>query len=42
VTRFSENAKKGKAGFESVLEISRRVFSEEKKKEQIQSQTMAA
>lgn len=41
VTRFSENAKKGKAGFESVLEISRRVFSEEKKKEQVPSQTMA-
>jgi len=36
VTRFSENARKGKEGFESVLEMSRRVFSEEKKKEQNQ------
>jgi hypothetical protein len=36
VTRFSENAMKGKAGFESVLEISRRVFSEEKRKAQVQ------
>jgi len=40
VTRFSENAKKGRDGFESVLEISRRVFSEERKKEQ--GQRMAA
>jgi len=36
VCRFSENAKKGKEGFESVLEMSRRVFREEKQKEQIQ------
>jgi hypothetical protein len=34
VTRFSENAKTGREGFEAVLEMSRRVFSEEKKKEQ--------
>lgn len=32
VTRFSENATKGKAGFEAVLEMSRRVFGEEKQK----------
>lgn len=32
VTRFSENAAKGKAGFEAVLEMSRRVFGEEKQK----------
>lgn len=38
ITRFSENAKKGKEGFETVLEMSRRVFSEEKQKEQSQSQ----
>ncbi|TAQ91524.1 hypothetical protein B7494_g197 [Chlorociboria aeruginascens] len=38
VCRFSENARKGKEGFESVLEMSRRVFSEEKKKEQQQQQ----
>ncbi|EKD16635.1 uncharacterized protein L3040_001378 [Drepanopeziza brunnea f. sp. 'multigermtubi'] len=36
VTRFSENAQKGKDGFESVLEMSRRVFREEKQKEQSQ------
>lgn len=33
VTRFSENAKKGKEGFEAVLEMSRRVFREEKQRE---------
>lgn len=32
VTRFSENAAKGKDGFEAVLEMSRRVFGEEKQK----------
>jgi len=32
VTRFSENARKGKEGFEAVLEMSRRVFSEEREK----------
>jgi len=41
VTRFSENARKGKEGFESVLEMSRRVFSEEKQKEQIQQKITA-
>jgi len=33
VSRFSENAQKGKEGFEAVLEMSRRVFREEKQKE---------
>lgn len=32
VTRFSENAQKGKLGFEAVLEMSRRVFGEEKQR----------
>ena len=41
VTRFSENARKGKEGFEAVLEMSRRVFSEEKQKEQSQRKMMA-
>jgi hypothetical protein len=33
VTRFAENATKGKQGFESVLEMSRRVFGEEKQRQ---------
>jgi hypothetical protein len=37
VTAFSENARKGREGFESVLAMSRRVFREEREKE-----TMAA
>jgi len=41
VTAFSENARKGKEGFESVLEMSRRVFREEKQKEQIQEKMAA-
>ena len=41
VTRFSENARKGKKGFESVLEMSRRVFSEEKQKSLVQQEIMA-
>jgi len=35
VTRFSENARVGKEGFESVLQMSRKVFSEEKQKEKL-------
>jgi len=42
VCRFSENARKGKEGFEAVLEMSRKVFSEEKKKEQSQEQKITA
>jgi len=34
VTRFGENARKGKEGFEAVLEMSRRVFREEREKKQ--------
>lgn len=41
VTAFSENARKGKEGFESVLEMSRRVFREEKQKEQVQDKMAA-
>ncbi|KAI1763814.1 MSF1-domain-containing protein [Hypoxylon sp. FL1150] len=33
VTRFRENAVKGKEGFECVLEMSRRVFAEERERE---------
>lgn len=35
VTRFAENATKGKQGFESVLEMSRRVFGEEKQRQKM-------
>lgn len=34
VCRFSENALKGKEGFECVLEMSRRVFREEKQRQE--------
>lgn len=33
IERFSENARRGREGFEAVLEMSRRVFGEEKEKE---------
>lgn len=36
VDRFSENARKGKEGFENVLKMSRRVFSEERLRQQNQ------
>jgi len=42
VARFSENARKGKEGFEAVLEMSRKVFSEEKQKQQNQQELMMA
>lgn len=42
ISRFSENAKKGKEGFEAVLEMSRRVFSEEKQKERRQENMATA
>lgn len=42
VTRFSENARKGKEGFEAVLEMSRRVFREEREKEKLQVQEKIA
>lgn len=41
VTAFSENARKGKEGFEAVLAMSRRVFSEEKMRQQ-QAATVTA
>ncbi|KAL9001217.1 MAG: hypothetical protein Q9169_000401 [Polycauliona sp. 2 TL-2023] len=34
IERFSENAKRGREGFEAVLEMSRRVFGEERAREQ--------
>ncbi|KAI2625650.1 MSF1-domain-containing protein [Hypoxylon sp. NC1633] len=43
VTRFKENATKGKEGFECVLAMSRRVFAEEREKErQHSADTMVA
>ncbi|RQM08442.1 hypothetical protein DH86_00000464 [Scytalidium sp. 3C] len=43
VARFSENARKGKEGFEAVLEMSRRVFGEEREQQQqTRGQKMAA
>ena len=35
VERFSENARKGREGFEAVLEISRRVWGEEKERQKL-------
>ena len=35
IERFAENAKRGREGFEAVLETSRRVFGEEKERERI-------
>lgn len=37
VARFSENARKGKEGFETVLEMSRRAFSQERERQQQQA-----
>jgi len=42
VVRFSENARKGKEGFEAVLEMSRRVFGEEKQRQQPLSEKIMA
>ncbi|KAI9734922.1 MAG: hypothetical protein M1834_002002 [Cirrosporium novae-zelandiae] len=36
VVRFGENAKKGREGFEAVLEMSRRVFGEEREREKME------
>jgi len=41
VAHFSENARKGKEGFEAVLAMSRRVFSEEKKQQQAKQEMLA-
>ncbi|EEY15600.1 Protein UPS2 like protein [Verticillium longisporum] len=37
VSRFNENASKGREGFEAVLEMSRRVFAEERERERMMS-----
>ena len=42
VERFKENAKKGREGFEAVLEMSRRVFGEEKERERMGKQMSEA
>lgn len=39
VERFSQNAKKGREGFEAVLEMSRRVFSEQRELESTKLQS---
>ena len=41
VTRFRENAIKGREGFEAVLEMSRRVFSEERSRQRETAEKMA-
>lgn len=41
VERFRENAKKGREGFEAVLEMSRKVFGEEREKIQMQQEQHA-
>jgi len=41
IAKFAENAQKGKEGFEAVLEMSRRVFSEEKQRQRSQEKMMA-
>lgn len=43
IAAFTENARKGKEGFEAVLEMSRKVFREEKAREfQLQGEKMLA
>lgn len=42
VTRFHDNAVKGREGFEAVLAMSRRVFAEEKERERLMSSATAA
>ncbi|EPE08307.1 protein msf1 [Ophiostoma piceae UAMH 11346] len=42
VTRFHDNAVKGREGFEAVLAMSRRVFAEEKEKERLMLLSAAA
>lgn len=42
VTRFHDNAIKGREGFEAVLAMSRRVFAEEKERERMLSSATAA
>ena len=40
VERFRENARRGREGFEAVLEMSRRVFGEEREKERRKQETI--
>jgi hypothetical protein len=40
VERFSQNAKRGREGFEAVLEMSRRVFGEQREHENQQLKSM--
>lgn len=35
VERFGQNAKKGREGFEAVLEMSRRVFGDQKEEQRV-------
>ncbi|KZF22861.1 MSF1-domain-containing protein [Xylona heveae TC161] len=42
VERFGQNAKRGREGFEAVLEMSRRVFGEQRERQQHDSMKMAA
>ncbi|KAI0472776.1 MSF1-domain-containing protein [Xylariaceae sp. FL0804] len=42
VSRFRENAAKGREGFEGVLEMSRRVFAEEREREQRRSSSQGS
>jgi hypothetical protein len=42
VERFRENAKKGREGFEAVLEMSRKVFGEEREKIEMQQEQQHA
>ncbi|ERT02957.1 protein MSF1 [Sporothrix schenckii 1099-18] len=42
VSRFHDNAVKGREGFEAVLAMSRRVFAEEKERERLMSSATAA
>lgn len=42
VERFRENAKKGREGFEAVLEMSRKAFGEEREKIEMQQEQQHA
>lgn len=42
VERFRENAKKGREGFEAVLEMSRKVFGEERERIETQQEQQHA
>ena len=42
VERFRENARRGREGFEAVLEMSRRVFGEERERERRKQEMIAS